>query len=52
MVMAPQETTAYVVRDDAGRVVVAFWGPAAVDEARAWTERGYTVDEAEAPPVP
>ena len=50
MVMTPQQTTtAYVVRDRDGRVVVVFWGPAAADEARDWSDKGYRVDEAEAP---
>ena len=52
MVMTPQQTTtAYVVRDREGHVVVAFWGPAAAEEAGHWADRGYRVDEAEAPDV-
>ena len=38
-------TTAWVVRDMRGRVVVVFWGTDAEDEAREWSARpGYRVD--------
>ncbi len=48
MVMETTRTQlAFVVRDTAGRVVVAFWGPAeqAEAEAQEWAaRRGYAVD--------
>ena len=36
----------YVVRDESGRVVVIFSGPAAPEEASSWAERGYQVTPA------
>ena len=36
--------TVFVVRDGDGRVVVAFWGSAATDEASDWRARGYRVE--------
>jgi hypothetical protein len=38
-------TTAYVVRDVDGRVVVAFWGAAALDEVEHWKARNYQVEQ-------
>jgi hypothetical protein len=37
-------TTAYVVRDADGKVVVAFWGAAAIEEVERWRERNYQVE--------
>jgi hypothetical protein len=42
-------TTAYVVRGADGKVVVAFWGASAADEARSWRARGYQVDRVDLP---
>jgi hypothetical protein len=47
--VADGTTTAYVVRNAAGEVVVAFWGASAPDEARRWRGRGYRVDCVELP---
>ena len=45
MSLAIESVTAYVVRDDGGRVVAVFWGADAPEEAQRWTERGYRVHE-------
>jgi len=42
-------TTAYVVRGADGRVVVAFWGESAPEEADRWLERDYRVDRVQLP---
>ena len=42
-------TTAYVVRGSDGRVVVAFWGESAPEEADRWLERDYRVDRVDLP---
>jgi hypothetical protein len=42
--VAGATTTAYVVRDAGGRVVVVFWGASAPDEADRWLARDYRVD--------
>ena len=47
--VAGDTTTAYVVRDANGRVVVAFWGAAAPDEADRWLARDYRVDLVQLP---
>jgi hypothetical protein len=47
--VADKTTTAYVVRGSDGRVVVAFWGESAADEADRWLERDYRVDRVELP---
>jgi hypothetical protein len=35
---------AFVVRDEAGRVVVMFWGADAQEEAEHWVERGFRLE--------
>jgi len=40
--------TAYVVLDDAARVIAVFWGADAPDEALDWAERGYRVESVDA----
>ena len=50
MSLVTEAVTAYVVRNDDGRVVAVFWGADAPEEARHWTERGYRgeqIDRAE-----
>ena len=47
--VAGETTTAYVVRDAYGRVVVAFWGASAPDEADRWLARDYQVDLVQLP---
>ena len=47
--VAGETTTAYVVRGDDGRVVVAFWGESAPEEADRWLERDYRVDRVQLP---
>ena len=44
MAVVLETEVAYVVRDDAGRVVVMFWGADAQDEAEHWIERGYRLE--------
>ena len=44
-----ETTTAYVVRDADGRVVVAFWGESAPEEADRWLELDYRVDQVHLP---
>ena len=38
-------TTAYVVRDADGKVVVAFWGASALEEVERWRARNYQVEQ-------
>jgi putative heme degradation protein len=38
-------TTAYVVRDAEGEVVVAFWGASAPEEVERWRERNFQVEQ-------
>jgi hypothetical protein len=47
--VAGETMTAYVVRGADGRVVVAFWGESALEEADRWLERDYRVDRLELP---
>ena len=47
--VAGETMTAYVVRGPDGRVVVAFWGESALEEADRWLEREYRVDRVELP---
>jgi hypothetical protein len=42
--VAGETTTAYVVRDTDGRIVVVFWGASAPEEADRWLARDYRVD--------
>lgn len=44
MAIVVDTETAYVVRDQAGRLVAAFWGADAPEEVVSWSERGYAVD--------
>jgi hypothetical protein len=48
--VAGETTTAYVVRDADAKVVVAFWGAMAAEEAARWIEREYDVELVELPP--
>lgn len=47
--VAGETMTAYVVRGSDGRVVVAFWGESAHEEADRWFDRDYRVDRVELP---
>jgi hypothetical protein len=47
--VAGETMTAYVVRGSDGRVVVAFWGESALEEADRWLDRDYRVDRVELP---
>jgi hypothetical protein len=43
--VAGRTTTAYVVRDREGQVVVAFWGAAALEEVEHWRAPDFRVEQ-------